>query len=224
MNMQSMRNAGAMTKPAMILLFLALVFVPAGCRTHGLEMTEPAEGAVVSLIRQDWKELMAERAEQPALRDDLGVPLPVHIAWNNPESLYCIVCVAEDAGMKNIVAQLPPSISSEADVCNLQTGRTYYIQLSSFREGEEPELSDVRSFSTKADEPRLILVPGKIPHNMRDLGGHRLPDGRRIRQGMVYRGSQLNEGSISIKPDGISFMLNELHIKTDLDLRYESQT
>ena len=53
--------------------------------------------------------------------------------------------------------------------------------------------------------------------------GKKTVDGGRTRQGMIFRGSDMNL-SFKITQEGIRFMRDELGIRTDLDLRYPEQT
>ena len=78
-------------------------------------------------------------------------------------------------------------------------------------------------FRTEDQAPRLIHIP-KVP-NVRDLGG-RVIDGRRVRQGLVYRSSGLNNNATTNAPGTArltarwrEYMIRQLGIKTDIDLR-----
>jgi len=80
------------------------------------------------------------------------------------------------------------------------------------RAAESPEWA----FSTRQAPPRWIRVPGIT--NVRDIGGWTLPGGRRIRQGLLYRSSEMN-GHVKIAEAGRRVFEDELGIRTDLDLR-----
>lgn len=59
-------------------------------------------------------------------------------------------------------------------------------------------------------------------YNMRDIGGWITADGKTIKQGLLYRGTELDgvfESNYKITSDGILEMLQNLKIKTDMDLR-----
>ena len=79
--------------------------------------------------------------------------------------------------------------------------------------------SEVRSFRTEDLAPRWIRVDGNT--NVRDAGGWKTIDGRRVRQGLLYRGGEMNT-HMFITEKGIDTMVNELGIRTDLDLRGEA--
>ena len=81
-------------------------------------------------------------------------------------------------------------------------------------------------FVTEDVPPRLIRVPG-VP-NLRDLGGWKTADGRRVRQGLLYRSANLCENAAECKerpprtrmtPATCHYMTNALGIRTELDLR-----
>ena len=132
----------------------------------------------------------------------------------------------------------------ELPCANLEIGSTYYWKVWSnvacrrfphgstmyakcpYCDGRRAVASDVASFVTEDLPPRWIKMRGKIA-NVRDLGGWKTLDGRRIKQGMVFRGQGLNNGSVNGERPGTSRMMVEdvkylkdvLGIKTVLDLR-----
>ena len=85
-------------------------------------------------------------------------------------------------------------------------------------------------FVTEDVPPRLIRVPG-VP-NLRDLGGWKTADGRRVRQGLLYRSANLCENAAEcpgrpprsrMTPTTCHYMTNALGIRTELDLRNPSE-
>ena len=99
---------------------------------------------------------------------------------------------------------------------NLYTNSKYYYKITV--DGTDFTVSS--SFTT-ADTPRFIDVEGAV--NLRDFGNWQTASGKRINQGLLYRGSEI-DGKIvptmKITEDGINTMLNDLGIKTDMDLRH----
>ena len=81
---------------------------------------------------------------------------------------------------------------------NLEIGATYEVEICAIAGGRRIA-SATRKFETDPTAPRLINVPG-IP-NVRDLGGRVGLDGRRMRQGLVYRTAGLNDN-----PEDIDFL------------------
>ncbi len=144
-----------------------------------------------------------------------------------PESLTLSFACAEAADYYRV------SVSRKADLSeaetylvgtpelvleNLYTGTTYFWQVDAITP-DRTYRSAVYSFTTAAG-PRTILVDGLS--NTRDAGGMEGLDGYRIKQGMIYRGGQMDNPGIhqvNITAEGMDFMVNVLGIKTDLDLR-----
>ena len=97
------------------------------------------------------------------------------------------------------------------DVTNLKCGTRYFWRVKCGN-----ELSDVFSFETENFLPRWINVAGLT--NVRDCGGWKTEDGKTVKQGLLYRGSELNS-HVTITSQGIKTMRNELKIKSVLDIR-----
>lgn len=127
---------------------------------------------------------------------------------------------------------------------NLKLGQTYYWKVwsdikckdyscgSTLRgpckcgKAKKAHESSVASFTTDAQPPRWIAIEGRVG-NIRDLGGWKTRDGRRVKQGMVFRGQGLNDNSVNgdekgrsrLMVEDVDFFVNTLGVKTDLDLR-----
>lgn len=94
------------------------------------------------------------------------------------------------------------------------------------KESRRVVVSGMASFRTEDVAPRWISIEGKVL-NFRDLGGWRTKDGRRVRQGMAYRGQGLNSNSVTGEEPGrnrltmndVKYLREWLGIRTDLDLR-----
>ncbi|MBQ8428478.1 MAG: tyrosine-protein phosphatase [Clostridia bacterium] len=94
---------------------------------------------------------------------------------------------------------------------DLFVAKRYYWQVIGVTKAGE-EKSKVQQFVT-ADTPRTISIEGVS--NTRDIGGRIGLDGRRVKQGMLYRGARLND----VTEAGKRQALETYGIKTDLDLR-----
>ena len=90
--------------------------------------------------------------------------------------------------------------------------------------------SAVSEFVTEDFAPRWIAIEGGVG-NFRDFGGRLGLDGRRVRQGLVYRGQGLNDNSVTGEAKGrnrltvedVEYLTGKLGIKTDLDLRSKGE-
>lgn len=75
------------------------------------------------------------------------------------------------------------------------------------------------SFTTKWS-PRIMEVENLW--NVRDIGGWKTLDGKAVKQGLLYRGSELDgvtDSRFQVTESGVETMQEELKIKTELDLR-----
>ena len=138
----------------------------------------------------------------------------------------------------------------EVPMANLLVGRTYFWRVWSdvkcptwacgstmagkcktCGKGRPAASSDVASFKTLDAAPRWIAIEGKVG-NIRDLGGWKTLDGRRVRQGLAYRGQGLNYNSVNgevrgrnrLTVEDVRYLTETLGIKTDLDLRTPRET
>ena len=156
--------------------------------------------------------------------DRLDIGLPVKISYNidkipdgyNVKSSEYLV--SENVDFKNpLVFKTTGNINS-VDVYHLKTGTQYYYKIIlSFNNGNVSSVSG--SFKT-ATGPRVLTLDGV--YNLRDIGGYTTSDGKAIKQGILYRGCEI-DGSIEehykISSDGLNTMLSNFGIKTDIDLR-----
>ncbi len=97
-----------------------------------------------------------------------------------------------------------PCHDNRFSIENLKINKTYYYKING---------SKIRSFKTKDADFRFINIDGL--KNVRDLGG------KNIKQGLIYRGCELSP-RYRLTEKGKSVFLNELKIKTELDLRLEA--
>lgn len=103
----------------------------------------------------------------------------------------------------------------------LNVGKKYYYKLTVYF-SDKNKIEYEGAFKT-ADTPRVLNVSGVW--NLRDVGGYYTKDGKRIRQGLLYRGTEL-DGAVhyryKITDNGKKIMLNDLKIKSELDLRLKT--
>jgi len=126
------------------------------------------------------------------------------------------------------------------DRANLEIGETYHWSVTAHaacdkwghagtacicKNRKAPVASPVASFETESNAPRWIAIEGRVS-NIRDLGGRMTRCGRRVRQGLVYRGQGLNDNSIigergadRLTLADVDYLTKTLGIRTDLDLR-----
>ena len=115
---------------------------------------------------------------------------------------------------------------------NLRVNTDYYYRVTSYYDEEHQFVSDTQTFRA-GDKLRNINVEGV--ENMRDIGGYDLENGHKIKQGLIYRSAQFNYPKPSeddrydpviSKPTkkGLSTLKDQLKIKTEIDLRKDTET
>ena len=107
-----------------------------------------------------------------------------------------------------------------AEVRHLNIATRYFWKVAATRSGRRVAVSPVWSFTTNSLPPRWIRVPGIT--NVRDIGGWPLPGDRIVRQGVIYRSSEMNS-HLDITEEGREILIHELGIRTDLDLRGDTE-
>ena len=176
----------------------------------------PEENATVILANEDvygwWDTFHMKKTDSTPFYQhaDIYYPIPVPLEWAEVEGAdYYRVYISMNEDMSEAESYLVNSTTVELDT--LFTGKTYYWQVDAAI-ADSTVRSSVHSFKT-ARSPRTIKVEGVS--NTRDAGGYDALDGRRMKQGMIYRGGKLEE----ITENGIMTFHDIIGIRTDLDLR-----
>ena len=191
-----------------------------------IRLLSPVDGETVSLYTDTQRTFRAEETRRASLDgalsfkwyalEDTGVersvPAPVRFVFEDgEEGNHYIVLVSEREDMQDPHAVF--TVEKEALLYNLKAGTRYFwcVQKDGVR-------SPTSSFVTALDLPRCIRIDGVS--NVRDFGGYEV-EGGRIRQGLLYRGSEF-EIHTHLSPEGAN-ELRALGIRTDLDLRGEAK-
>ena len=153
---------------------------------------------------------------------------PVVIGWTSEANVdrFEVVCsrnadFREDDEEPNKVYTVNKNQRS-VDIYNLYPGTKYYVKVTEvFMDANQPSKELVTSFETGDIPTRVIHVDGLT--NVRDLGGYTtsLVAGGATKQGMIYRGSALEDETrqLAITGEGKEVFLNDLGIKTEIELR-----
>ena len=176
-----------------------------------MKLRKPHNGATVNLhtkVQQEFIERIQANgiiAAQEWLRifkknQELSYPESVHFSWETEEE-EVLLEISESPDFDN--ARKIRVKGTEWAEANLLIGHTYFWRVN----GSTPFC-----FETEGVCPRFVRVDGVL--NVRDLGGGK------IRQGLAYRGSELN-GYFNISEEGKKTFTEQLRIKTQLDLRLE---
>ena len=147
-------------------------------------------------------------------------PKPVPVSWTNPTTGNAdkVVYVYNDEAMQNL--ELSVSVTStfatSADVYNLIPNRVYYYKV--MNGNDAVPIAD-GSFKTTGRR-RMIKVADSpygraYANNCRDFGGQITSDGRRIKYGKLFRGSNMDK----VTNAQYTYLRQFLNIGLDVDLR-----
>ena len=187
----------------------------------------PVNGSVETLHTAIQKEFYGRNRESEQTADfewanlkmeeeDHSAPREIFFSWSTKEAVS-VLELAETADFKD--ALRVEVAGQDTYIDNLKIGQKYFWRVN----GSEPWC-----FTTEDMPPRWISVDGLA--NIRDNGGWKTRDGRKIKQGLLYRGCEMEWLSYHdrivyapshpvITEAGKKVMLENLGIKTDLDLR-----
>lgn len=165
-------------------------------------------------LKIDWLNLVKQG-------DDNTNPAPVSFCWSADFNEYngFETWLELSADQNFQTKKTFRGCSGTVKVYSLLLGQTYYWRVFALKNGETVCVSDTYCFTTALTPPRWIGAEGLS--NVRDIGGWPLPGGKRIRQGLVFRGCEMEFHHI-ITASGKNTLLHDLNMKTDLDLRGEA--
>ncbi|MBQ7565584.1 MAG: tyrosine-protein phosphatase [Oscillospiraceae bacterium] len=179
-----------------------------------IKLLTPENGATVTQLSERHLEYIREPKNDPTERidwlnlkntgRDYSYPVPVRFAFS-PAVSGELVLRGPDG------ERIIPAENGCAEANNLRIGETYTWFVRT-----DADASPAYTFRTDPQPPRLLYVDGIT--NVRDFGGFRTADGGRIRQGMIYRTSELDT-HVTVTPDGMRTLTDELGVRCDLDLR-----
>lgn len=158
-------------------------------------------------------------------RLDVGLPVTLSYAVNGiPEGCFVRsteVFVSEKSDFSNPSVYYLSDKETSIDVYHLKVNTQYYYRFTlSLSNGTETSVDG--SFRTAAG-PRVLSVDGMC--NMRDIGGWTTLDGKKIKQGLLYRSAEL-DGAVNSKytvtNEGVNTLLTAFGIRTEMDLRHSS--
>ena len=146
---------------------------------------------------------------------DWSRPTPINITWqtNGVDAQdidgYELKIIEDNQVIKTLKIE---KTQSSVSITNLKMRTNYVLELNALYK-DEIVSSATKNIIINQSGPRLIDVEGV--DNMRDLGGYGL------KQGLIYRCGRLSEddGEDKITAQGKKTMLEDLHIKSEIDLR-----
>ena len=157
-------------------------------------------------------------------RLDLGAPVTIDYTFT-PDGMedidYGYVDVYEKGSKRAFLRANVDAFSDYTEIYNLKTDTAYTYKFT-LKLTNGQSISSDGEFTT-AKSPRFMYVDGAS--NVRDIGGWKSTLGGTIKQGVLYRGSEIdgkkNTGiaGFTISEFGKETMLSVMNIKSDFDLR-----
>ena len=158
----------------------------------------------------------SEKAILRSIFDKYDIYRPTNnvVAWSSSiNAKNYRVIISQDKSFSTIEREYTVSGSENSVIFdNPYTGTNYYWQVIATKNDNSLVYSDIFNF-TVANLPRTVNIEGVS--NTRDLGGNVGLNGKRMKQGLLYRGMGLD----AITSDGAIEFKNNLGITTEIDLR-----
>ncbi len=186
--------------------------------------------AVYTILENDVYDtpvhVILENYLETGVRLDTCVPVKLNFYLANKPADYTVekftVDVAERDSFENARKYTLDAKAQELSLLNLKTGTQYFYRINAhFTNGIVSSAGS--SFRTK-ESPRILTVSGA--YNVRDIGGWKTVDGKTVKQGLLYRGTELDgavEAKYTLTDAGRAVMLDHLGIRTDMDLRWTAK-
>ncbi len=171
----------------------------------------------ITTLQQEWGYSRNHRL-------DMGVPVVINYVFETEsfeDFTHGYVDVFEKGSKTRYTRANVDPYLEDISIYNLKADTEYTFTLSVTLTGGQ-NVKTNGSFST-AKSPRFMYVDGAS--NVRDIGGWSSSLGGKIKQGVLYRGSEIdgrkNTGvaGFTVSELGISTMLSVMKIKSDFDLR-----
>ena len=164
-------------------------------------------------------------------KEELSRPTPITLTWETETDLresdireYRIRIWVAANSAETVEATVPGS-ETEYAFYNARVGTKYRWTVTAVDGDGKTYPSATAVFTTVDGCPRNLYVDGIT--NVRDVGGWKTLDGGRVRQGLLFRGSKLaankNAKQILITEKGIATLRDELGVRSEIDLRLETQ-
>ena len=199
---------------------------------RNIQLIEPQERTEISFLSKEQKAFFNDpcrfKPHMPVSeprKTDLTSPVPADFVWE-VDTAPSVLQISDRKDFKTLIRQVEGKgrklkdgrVRFRAKIANLEHGRKYF-----WRVADGKKFSAVRTFTVADEQPRWVSVP-KVT-NVRDLGGWKTASGKRIRQGMLFRGGQFNPpwtnqpGGSAVTETGRKVLLEDLKLHTELDLR-----
>ena len=210
--------------------FLTVFFTLAlaACNAQPLISYEvtPSKGEIVDFHTELQAAYLADDYESVAnyasASAELSRPNAVSLSWEGEESDGYVVELSVWSDFLN--SKIYETDGPWLDIYNLYASTTYYWRVAP----TEKQLKYAEKYTfTTSSAPRNLYVDGVT--NVRDLGGWTTESGKRVKQGLLYRGGRMNTSyastlTVELTETGWNTLVNDLGVKTEIDLRGYNQS
>ena len=153
-------------------------------------------------------------------RLDEQVPVSIKFSTRYGNAILYKIELADNDKFNNARVSYFEGSSGKYSFEHLYTNTEYFYRVTACTtDGVE---STTGRFKT-ADTPRILTIDGLT--NVRDIGNWKTDSGKRIKQGLLIRGTELDgavESGYHLTNKGLSDLINVYGIKTDIDLRADT--
>ncbi len=198
-----------------------------------LSMLKPEQQLYCLLDSQAGRQVLASLEQREFLSSSVrSFPKGIKLGWTfigEATPVRYEVVLADNEDFTN--ARVLPTREEHLTLYNLLLGKKYYWKVDAIRQDGRRLESDSSCFIVDARDPRFLYVPDV--DNVRDIGGFTGLEGRVMPHGLIYRSSGLNfnssdggktPGAPRVNAEGVLRMREELHLRTELDLRGNGET
>ena len=182
-------------------------------------------GAVVNFLKVDLNSNRNAKLNDYLIsseRVDAQKPVGIHISTNKSKASYYKIELADNAQFDNARVDYLHAEYGTYTFEHLYVNTEYYYRVTAYT--VKGTFSEIGRFVT-ADTPRILSIEGA--YNVRDIGNWQTDSGKRIKQGLLIRGTEIDgakEPGYHITNKGLDDLLYVYGIKMDFDLRNKEHT
>ena len=149
----------------------------------------------------------------------LDCPKPFHVTWTSSISNSEVTVYKDNSLTQQELSAVVETTSSSADIYSLTPGKTYYYVVKDG--GQTKKAGHFQATGRR----RMILVGDRsygrcYANNCRDFGGQIGMNGRRVKFGKIYRGTNMDNTTEAQK----NYLIHGMNIRLDVDLRVANAT
>ena len=161
----------------------------------------------------------------PNGKNHLSDSKPIELTWNYelPEEGKEVAKYSVVFGQEKDLSdgyKVDGNTEEKISFYNPYLGRNYYQLTATFTDGTTDQ-TPIRHFEVDSTYPRNLTIAGMT--NCRDLGGRKLEDGGKIKQGMIFRTSGKNQNG-SLTDATTEEMVGHLKLKNEINLAGDSNS